>query len=242
MCYHISLTKKDETIRKRFEINDSCLKGYKPFFHRNGFEQDVIYIIKDIELFNFARAYWGLLPERYTIKQRASFLKKTNTLNARAEGLCDSPLFKKPLETNRCLIIADGFFEPHTVKGQNFPYYIRYTDSSIMSIAGIYTKLEDDSYTVSLITTLANEYFKEIHNKKNKHDEYRMPLILDKSDELDWLDLNLPLQQVNELLHTFTDKEFESHTVSKDVMNSHVNSNHPYILNKVEYQELNTLF
>lgn len=242
MCYHISLTKKDETIRKRFDISKGPLDRYKPFYHRNGFENEFIYIIKDIEPFNFTPAYWGMLPENYNFDQRSGFLKKHNTLNARAEGLLESPLFNKPLETNRCLIIVDGFFEPHSFKGNNYPNYIRYSDSTIMGIAGIYTKLEDNAFTVSLITTLANDYFKKIHNKKNKHGEYRMPLVLDERDELDWLDPNLPIQQVNTLLTSFTNKQFEAYAVSKDVMNSHKNSNYPSIINKVEYPEFNTLF
>ena len=242
MCYHISLTKKDETIRKRFDIAQSDLNVYTPFYHRNGFEQEAIYIIKDIEPFNFRPAYWGMLPESYNLNQRRAFLKKSNTLNARAEGLLESPLFNKSIEHNRCLILADGFFEPHGFNGQNYPHYITYKDHSIMGIAGIYTELDEHVFTVSLITTLANDYFKNIHNKKNNLGEYRMPLVLDESDECDWLDTNLQIEQVNELLSSFTNKEFESYTVSKDVMNSHVNSNYSNILNKVNYPELHTLF
>lgn len=242
MCYHISLTKKDETIRKRFDIAQSDLKGYKPFYHRNGFEQEVIYIIKDVEPFKLTPAYWGMLPESHNINQRSAFLKKSNTLNARAEGLFESALFNKPIENNRCLIIADGFFEPHGFNGQNYPHYIKYKDNTIMGIAGIYTKLDVDVFTVSLITTLANDYFKNIHNKRNSLGEYRMPLVLDESDEFDWLNTHSQIQHVNELLHFFTNKEFKSYTVSKDVMNSHVNSNYSNILNKVDYQALQTLF
>ncbi|MCF8273096.1 MAG: SOS response-associated peptidase [Flavobacteriaceae bacterium] len=242
MCFHISLNKTKDEVKKRFDVTPSALDVYKPFYHRNGFEKDFIYIIKDIEPYNFVPAYWGMLPESFEINQRDSFLKKTNTLNARAEHLFESPLFKRPLEYNRCLIIADGFFEPHSKNGQNFPHYIRYKDKSIFSFAGIYTELDDDLYTVSLITTLANDFFKEIHNKKNRQGEFRMPLILDERDEVDWLDTNLSIQQVNELLFTFTNKEFEAYTVSKDTFNSRVNSNRPDILNKVEYSELNTLF
>jgi len=242
MCYHISLTKKDETIRKRFEIPQSDLNVYIPFYHRNGFEQEPIYIIKDVEPFKLTPAYWGMLPESYHLSQRRAFLKKSNTLNARAEGLLESPMFQKPIKHNRCLILADGFFEPHGFNGRNYPHYITYRDNGIMGIAGIYTELEEHVFTVSLITTLANDYFKKIHNKKNNLGEYRMPLILDERDEFDWLDTHSQIQQVNDLLSSFTNKEFQSYTVSKDVMNSHVKSDYSDILNKVDYPELQTLF
>ena len=242
MCYHISLTKKDESIKKRFDIAPNQLKAYQPFYHRSGFENNNIYIIKDMEPYNFLTASWGMLPETYNLSQRKDFLKRTNTLNARAEGLLDSPLYKEPIEHNRCVILADGFFEPHSFNNKNYPYYIQYEDQSIMGIAGIYSKIYDGIYTVSLITTKANSYFEGIHNKKNKFGEYRMPLVLDASAEKKWLNSTLPFQEVNSLLSSFTNKKFQSYTVSKDVMSSHIETDYRDILKKVEYQELNTLF
>ena len=71
------------------------------------------------------------MPENYNIYQRTGFLKKTNTLNARAEGLFDSPLFKTPSFESRCLIIADGFFEPHSRDNKTFPHYIHYKNNEL---------------------------------------------------------------------------------------------------------------
>ena len=73
MCYHISLTKKDDSIKKRFDMAPIQLKAYQPFFHRNGFENSCIYIIKDMEPYNFSAAYWGMLPETYNLNQRKDF-------------------------------------------------------------------------------------------------------------------------------------------------------------------------
>ena len=69
-----------------------------------------------------------------------------------------------------------------------------------------------------------------------------MPLVLDKKDEFKWLNPNLTEAQINELLFTFTSKEFESYPVSKDVINSHIISDRSDILQRVDYDELNTLF
>ncbi|MCK0109542.1 SOS response-associated peptidase [Flavobacteriaceae bacterium S0825] len=243
MCFHTSLTKEEKALEERFMIHaDYSMGVYEPYNHRSGFDKDFIYIIKDEEPYNFFPAYWGLMPEDYNIYQRTGFLKKTNTLNARAEGLFESPLFEKPTLENRCLILADGFFEPHTRNGKSFPHYIRYKNKGAFAFAGIYTELDDGLYTASIITTLANPYFKEIHNKPNRLNEYRMPLVLDESNEADWIDGSLNKNQIMELLFTFTNEDFESYTVSKDVMNSHVDSNRPDILQPVLYDELNTLF
>lgn len=242
MCFHASLTKKEKEIEQRFTVTSESLIGYKPYYHFNGFEQKHLYIIKQNEEDVITPSYWGLMPDDYNIYQRTGFLKKTNTLNARAEGLFDSPLFKTPTINNRCLIIADGFFEPHSRDNKTFPHYIHYKDNGLFAFAGIYTKTVDNSYTSSIITTIANPFFKEIHNKTNRLGEYRMPLVLDKKDELEWLNPNLSETQIRELLFTFTSEEFEAYPVSKDVINSHIVSNRADILQRVNYDELNTLF
>ena len=104
-----------------------------------------------------------------------------------------------------------------------------------MGIAGIYTELDDNVFTVSLITTLANDYFKKIHNKKNNLGEYRMPLVLDASDECDWLDTNLQIEQVNELLSSFTNKEFEKNLLEEiKIFDSNYEKKYIYFVNKFD--------
>jgi putative SOS response-associated peptidase YedK len=242
MCFHASLTKEEKAIEKRFKIAAESLDGYKPYYHFNGFEQKHLYIIKQNEDDVLTPSYWGLMPEDSNIYGRTGFLKKTNTLNARAERLFDSPLFKTPTFENRCLILADGFFEPHSRDNKSFPHYIRYKNKELFAFAGIYTELYDDLYTASIITTLANPFFKEIHNKKNRLGEYRMPLVLDEKDEFEWLNTNLNEAQIRELLFTFTSEEFEAYPVSKDVFKKDVVSDRANILQEVNYDELNTLF
>jgi putative SOS response-associated peptidase YedK len=78
----------------------------------------------------------------------------------------------------------------------------------------------------------------EIHNSKE-----RMPLILDRSFEKEWLNPSLSKSSINEIINTgFTAKEFEAYTVSKNVTNSRIQSNTIGILKPYYYPELNTLF
>ncbi|WP_348702321.1 SOS response-associated peptidase family protein [Tenacibaculum sp. 190524A02b] len=76
--------------------------------------------------------------------------------------------------------------------------------------------------------------FKEIHNSPNKLGSYRMPLILDPSDEYEWLHCNNDRDIVNTLLHTFTKKEIESYSVSQDVF-KRVDSNRENIIEPVKF-------
>ncbi len=60
---------------------------------------------------------WGLVAPL----GKADILKfrsKYNTLNAKAETLLTSNMYKEPVRERRCLILADGFFEPHYEKNE----------------------------------------------------------------------------------------------------------------------------
>lgn len=247
MCYHISNTKKDpRKLEDRFEATFEFPEAYEPYYHFNGWESKNLYIIRQEDPEGIDFASWGLLPSYYDLSQRTEFLKKTNTLNATRERLFESQLYSQFVEWQRCLIIADGLFEPHKnqdVKG-SIPYYFQKENRGLFAFAGVYSVIDDGDtplYSASIITTEANPLFKEIHNSPNSKGSYRMPLILDPSDEYEWLNCNNNLDTVKTLLHTFTKEEISAHSVSQDIF-KRVESNRPDILNKVDYPELNTLF
>lgn len=88
--------------------------------------------------------------------------------------------YKEPILKRRCLILADGFFEPH-YPNDNFkakPKYCYLEGRKLFTFAEVYYLYSPDYYSVSLITTEANPFFEEVHNKKK-----RMPLVLDASYE-----------------------------------------------------------
>ncbi|WMI65375.1 SOS response-associated peptidase [Aestuariibaculum sp. YM273] len=243
MCFHTALTKPIKEIKKRFDVGtDSAMDVYQPYYHHNGFSDEYIYIIKGEEPYTMVPSYWGIMPEDYNIYSRTGFLKKTNTLNARSENLFTSPLFSKHIRTQRCMILCDGFYEPHHRNNVSYPHLIQMKDKQLFVFAGIYSELDDGLYTASIITTLANDQMKEIHNKPSKQGDFRMPLILDEKNEFDWLDLNLNDNQIKELLFTFTSQDLISHPVSRDLFNARVNTNAPEIMQPVYYDALNTLF
>jgi putative SOS response-associated peptidase YedK len=248
MCFHLSNTKKKpKELEDRFKATFEYPEVYEPYYHFNGWETKNLYIIRqeDPETIDFAS--WGLLPTNYDISKRKKFLIKTNTLNATRERLFESNLYSQFIDWQRCLIIADGLYEPHKVVGSkgSFPHYFKNSDSSLFAFAGIYSVIDDGDtplYSASLITTEANSLFKEIHNSPNKLGSYRMPLILDESDEYEWLNCNNDRDTVNTLLHTFTKKEMINYPVSKDLYKNNVNTNRERIIERVDYNELNTLF
>lgn len=126
---------------------------------------------------------WGLVPEWAS---DTSF--RHYTLNARIETLNKKPSFKDVIQ-NRCLILADGFYEWQWLNksgSKKQKYEITLPNKELFVFAGLFTQWTDsdgltmDTYT--MITTQANELMSKIHNTKQ-----RMPIILNKNDEQDWL-------------------------------------------------------
>jgi putative SOS response-associated peptidase YedK len=132
-------------------------------------------------------AHWGLLPHQH----------KQPLINARSETATTLPTFKNLIQKNRCLIPADSFIEwDHSAIHQ--PYRIMLADTRLFCFAGLYQEIVAEGVKTryyTIITTSANKQMSWIHD--------RMPLIVDKSQEIDWLASNknwenviqTPLQQ-----------------------------------------------
>ena len=76
---------------------------------------------------------WGLVP---------SWSKKLDKfkplINARMETLMDKITFKNLIQTSRCLILADGYYEWKRLEKNKIPYFFTKEDDSLMFFAGIY--------------------------------------------------------------------------------------------------------
>lgn len=119
---------------------------------------------------------WGLIPAW-------SKDGRSLTINARAETVSVKPMFKKLLRTQRCLIPATGFYEWKRGPDGKQPFYIGTKDRDFFGFAGLYDVWKDpkdeEIYSYAIITCGPNKTMSEIHN--------RMPVILNKNDEEDWL-------------------------------------------------------
>src|SRR5690554_6792317 len=127
MCFSASLRKGkveiESILENVFDTKISAPLGYQEYYHLNGFTHGNLYIIKMDEPDVIYPASWGLVPE-WAKEDSESFLKTTNTLNARSESLFKRSTFRESALTKRCLILADGFFEPHHKFGVSIPHFI----------------------------------------------------------------------------------------------------------------------
>ncbi len=240
MCYETTSTKKAKQIEKHFNAEFQISDEYEPYFHKSGFSYSNLQIIKMNEAEKIYPAAWGLVPD-WGSKDVSSFRKKYNTLNTKSETLF-SGLSKDSAMEKRCIILVDGFFEPHKKGGVSIPNFCyipskQYNDGrDLFAFAGIYSEIDktSDSFTCSILTTEANDFFEEIHNVKK-----RMPLVLDKELYHEWFNEGLDKENITELMKNgFTSKEFSAHPVSRDLYKRGLNTNQEYIIEHINKETL----
>ncbi|PKP25730.1 MAG: hypothetical protein CVU03_06945 [Bacteroidetes bacterium HGW-Bacteroidetes-2] len=220
MCYEVSSTKEIPEIIEYSNAEFEIPFEYEPFYHRSAFGYPNLQIIKMDAPDEIYPATWGFVPE-WAMENIEGFRKKYPTFNARSETLFSSNTYKQSARDKRCLIIADGFFEPHKENKISIPNFCyipskKYKDGrDLFVFAGLYSEMDEFAYTCTIITKEANDFFAEIHNEKK-----RMPLVLDDDLKTEWFNDSLSEKNIKELmLNGFTSKEFIAHPVSRDLYN-----------------------
>jgi putative SOS response-associated peptidase YedK len=241
MCYSTALRKKKEAIEKKL-LSQVPAKfpentEYEPFFHLNGFTHGNLQIITMDEPDIIQSASWGLIPT-WATHDPVGYRKKSNTLNARSETIFEKASFKESASEKRCLILADGFYEPHHENSVSIPHFCYQPskdcpEGELFLFAGLYNELDENITTATILTVDANEFFAEVHNKKK-----RMPLVLDEYHYEDWID-DLSDPELNEIMATgFTSQPFSAHPISRDLYKKGINTNQPYIIEPVQKDTL----
>lgn len=238
MCFHKSNTKSKEELEKRFKAEFDNF-DHVPVFHDNGFDYNRSAVITMESPSKIKGLFWGLVP--YWAKDRSVAMDlRSKTLNAKSETALDLPSFKKPMLSNRCLVVADGFFEWMDYNGRKFPHYISLKGHETFVMAGIADTWVDKGTgelfeTFSILTCEANPLMTRIHNLKK-----RMPVILNRTEERSWLDPELNENDIKAFLKPYDDKLMEAHTVSKLVNEKDGNLAEalvPYLYQELSYTQ-----
>src|SRR5262249_42833761 len=133
-------------------------------------------------------------------------------INARAETVAEKPAYRDAFQRNRCLILADGFYEWER-EGKRQPFHITRTDGEPFAFAGLRTAWKDSHgawlRSCTIITTRANDAIAGIHP--------RMPVILDPQVESAWLDPDAPPELLHDLLRPLAVDQTHARAVSKAV-------------------------
>jgi putative SOS response-associated peptidase YedK len=181
MCGRYTLTPEQKVIQKRFNVKPG------PYVHGPRYNiapsQLAPVVINERE--NVLKMMkWGLVP--YWAKDINIGFK---LINARAETITEKPSFKTAFKKNRCLVLADGFYEWDKKQGRQMkiPHRFVLKSGKPFAFAGLWDvwmpPQGEPLHSFTIITTGPNELMEPIHN--------RMPVILGEENEELWLDLGV---------------------------------------------------
>jgi putative SOS response-associated peptidase YedK len=176
---------------------------------------------------------WGLVPV-YASDPREG----ARMINARAETIESSPVFRTAFRRWRCIIPADAFYEWRRPpgsgdsrtqrRGSREPFAIHRRDGQPLALAGLWAVWRDPRtaerlYSCTIVTTAANEVVIPLHA--------RMPVILDPDSWAAWLAETTELAELRPLLSPAPDDLLEAYPVSAAV--NDVRRNGPELLEPV---------
>ena len=239
MCYDIAyFTKKIEKYQERFGVEYGPSDILK-VFHTNGFAHQQIPVVTHeapdtIQMFN-----WGLIP--FWVKDAKSAARLQNsTLNARDNTLFKKPSFRAAAKYRRCLVLVDGYYDYHWEGKNSYPFFIRRKDGEPFALGGIWEFWEKEGQSrlsVAIVTTDPNAMMHWIHNKPAASETPRMPFILNKEIEQDWIDPEVPPDEARQMILPFPDDELEAYTVPR-LRGKAYPGNVPEIMQPLEYEDL----
>jgi len=218
MCRRIILASSIETIENRFNIKAPLRLDNKPGIVVSPGEESLIITQQNPKELTLSR--FGMTP---------SWAKeKMNLINARAEGnknmkndppfpggkaIFLKPAFKRPLISQRCLIIADAFVDWTISTKQPFLVYLRNHERPFC-MAGLYdiwvnpdTKAELHSFTI--ITVPGNALIHQLS-------AFRMPVIIPKGREVPWLRSSNHLTDILAMLEVLPAEKMNAYPLNKE--------------------------
>ncbi|MEP6735977.1 MAG: SOS response-associated peptidase, partial [Chryseolinea sp.] len=187
---------------------------------------------------------WGLIPW-WTKSFQDGVKLRVQTLNCISEEMYDKPAFRDAArDGKRCLIPCTGFFEWRWLdpKGKSkVPYYLTMPGQPLFSIAGLYSRYKDKStdqeyFTYTVLTTTANALMEKVHNSKK-----RMPVIIPRQYEQDWLNANLSKDDVLTLCQPIAADSMKGDTISKLITNKKEETDVPKVLEHETYPEIEVM-
>jgi putative SOS response-associated peptidase YedK len=203
MCGRTATYVSAETLRKRYNPENSNLANYNPSFNESP-GTDKPFVSKNSPT-RIETAHWGYIPEEADDIEE---WKSKSIINARSETLKEKSLFKESWLHRRCLIPVNGFYE----WTDSQPFYFTAENQEVISLAGIFTEYEDGEYSLVIITRPAREFMQGIHD--------RQPVILSQEEEEKYLEGRIPLGRIQGKEDRGTDfLEIKKHPVTKKMSN-----------------------
>jgi putative SOS response-associated peptidase YedK len=178
----------------------------------------------EIQLFKFGLTPFWAKSEMNLFNARAEgdYNKEDYSGFSGAKGIILKPAFRKPIRSQRCIVIASAFIEGQSTLGLSKPYliYLR-NHQNPFALAGIWdtwlnpkTGFPENSF--SIITTTANSLLRQIGNP-------RMPVILTDSESKKWINSATPLSRITSMLKHYDSRLMNASPVDPKIKNPALN-------------------
>ncbi len=218
MCGRYVTISKLKAVEKRFNVTTPQPDLYAP--NTNVSLGDFAPVITNknpdqVHFFQFGFSPTWAKKQMYLFNARAEGdHNKTNDVRyTGAKGIINKPVFRQAIRSQRCLVVADAFFEGPQKEKLSKPYVV-YMRKGVrpFAFAGLWDVWQnpetgDEINTFAIVTTVSNSVTQKIGH-------HRSPVILHPEDELAWLSNDLPLQDVTQLLQPFPGSEMNAYPVS----------------------------
>lgn len=183
MCGRFSLVASDNALAKRFCRADWPLERAPRY--NVAPTQAVLCLRHEESAVRPVWMRWGLVP-RFAVDSSGA----ARMINARGETLLEKPSFRNLVAKNRCLILADGFYEWHSPTGDfsgktpKIPYHFRLGEAEPFAFAGLFDRWAhpvtgEILETVTLVNHEAPPWMAWCH--------HRAPIVLDEEKSNRWL-------------------------------------------------------
>lgn len=223
MCGRYVLVQKVEMIEKRFNVEAPPEFQYKPSYNISpGNYAPVITSEnpKQLELYRFGLIpFWSKKPMALiNARSEGDHNQENDTAYSGAKGIISKPSFRKPIRSQRCLVIADCFIEGTTKEKLSKPFVVYLKDGERpFAFAGIWDQWANPETGeiisgFAIITTTANELLQKIPH-------HRCPVILPRHFEQAWLSKDIPLSDVTSMLKPFPAERMNAYPIDPAIKN-----------------------
>jgi putative SOS response-associated peptidase YedK len=202
MCGRFSLFTPIQELKQRFDAEGTD----EPVFPRYNAAPGQRMIVIPMDDPNKMHLFkWGLIPH-WARDAKIGY----KLINARGETLQGKPAFRGSLHKGRCLVLADGFYEWSATTGKKIPYRIELKNRKLFAMAGLCSQWKDEKGkeidTFTIVTTEANKIVGAIHD--------RMPVILNREWERQWLDPLIDPKETDQYLRPYSGNDMEIYPIS----------------------------
>ncbi|MGB0521471.1 MAG: SOS response-associated peptidase [Flammeovirgaceae bacterium] len=212
MCGRYTIVSNSESVKKEFSLEETS--PIQPQY--NAAPSYALPVITDVYPQRLSFLRWGLIPNW------AKDMKIGNkTINARSETILEKASFRKPIRKQRCLVLANCYFEwKKEADHSKVPHLIYCMNQRLFAMAGIWDNWVNQQSgevisSFSIITVPAVPRLAELHE--------RMPAILTKAQREAYLNPTTPIEEIIALLVPYENEQMNAMPVS-NLVNSPANN------------------